>query len=409
MNLGHWPIASLAHRRSRAALTTAGAAALSVALSAQPQFRASVNVATIDVAVVDKNGSPVAGLTPEQFTVKLGGKVRKVALLDYRFVGELAAPGGIDLRPAQPGLPSPAAAFGPRVAWDGGRTMLLVLDDLSYLPKPAQQLGNGIERMLPSLATVDRLGFVSTSGRSPSIHPTADHAAVLTAVKRVSGQRADETAPFFIGVGEALAMQRGVRSVVKEVLDRECGTSGGEINCPERVARAARALADSTLRRTQQQVEALTTAITWMAAQPEPRVIVWISAGFAADPAFDLGAQLRGISAAAATAGVALYGMTGLVDDIDMRDMSYLRTRARRLEGTYLNHGLQTLVAAAGGESFLVAGQPDRFFNRILNETSAVYRLAVSLTGTETAKDLTEIRVTVDRRDVTMRVRPRSR
>lgn len=396
------------HWRSRAALTIAGAAALSTVLSAQPQFRASVNVATVDVAVVDKNGSPVAGLTPDHFTVKIGGKVRKVALLDYRFVGEPAASGGIDLRPAQPGVPVPAAVFGQRVAWDRGRTMLLVLDDLSYLPTPAQQLGNGIERMLPSLAAVDRLGFVTTSGRSPSINPSADHAAVLSAVKRVSGQRADETAPFFIGVGEALAMQRGVRSVVKEVRDRECGTGGGEIDCPERVARAARALADRTLRRTEHQVEALTTAITWMAAQPEPRVLVWISAGFAADPAFDLGEQLRGISAAAATAGVALYGMTGLVDEIDMRDMSYLRTRARRQEGTYLNHGLKTLVAAAGGESFLVVGQPDRFFSRILRETSAVYRLAVTLTGTETAKDLTEIRVTVNRGDVTVRVRPRS-
>lgn len=287
--------------------------------------------------------------------------------------------------------------------------MLLVLDDLSYLPAPAQQLGNGIERMLPSLAVVDRLGFVTTSGRSPSIHPSADHAAVLTAVKRVSGQRVDETAPFFIGVGEALAVQRGVRSVVKEVRDRECATGGNEIDCPERVARAARALADSTLRRTEQQVEALTTAISWMAAQPEPRVLVWISAGFAADPASDLGKQLRGVSAAATTAGVALYGMTGLVDDIDMRDMSYLRTRARRQEGTYLNHGLQTLVAAAGGQSFLVVGQPDQFFGRILRETSAVYRLAVSLTGVETPKDLTEIRVTVNRRGVDVRVRPRSR
>jgi hypothetical protein len=49
------------------------------ALRAQPAFPTGVERVAVDVAVVDREGRPVADLRAEDFVVKVGGRARKVA------------------------------------------------------------------------------------------------------------------------------------------------------------------------------------------------------------------------------------------------------------------------------------------------------------------------------------------
>src|SRR5215831_2386496 len=60
------------------------------ALSAQqpqaqqvPSFRSGVEVVTIDVTVVDKQGQPQRGLNPSDFIVSVAGQPRRVLTAEY--------------------------------------------------------------------------------------------------------------------------------------------------------------------------------------------------------------------------------------------------------------------------------------------------------------------------------------
>ena len=65
------------------------------------------------------------------------------------------------------------------------------------------------------------------------------------------------------------------------------------------------------------------------------------------------------------------------------------------------------MTTAAGGESFLVVGQSDRFMQRIVLETSAVYQLAVQIEPPSASESrFLDVRVKLKRPGVTVRVKP---
>ena len=86
--------------------------------------------------------------------------------------------------------------------------------------------------------------------------------------------------------------------------------------------------------------------------------------------------ELDPVARAAAKAGVQFYALTEMPDMVDVADIGPERAAARRVEGEYLTSGVQTVAEAAGGEAFRVVGQADRFFQRIVAETSACTSLA---------------------------------
>ena len=49
----------------------------------QPRFRASVEVTSVDVAVVDNQGKPLVDLQPADFTVRVDGKSRRVITAEW--------------------------------------------------------------------------------------------------------------------------------------------------------------------------------------------------------------------------------------------------------------------------------------------------------------------------------------
>jgi len=79
------------------------------------------------------------------------------------------------------------------------------------------------------------------------------------------------------------------------------------------------------------------------------------------------------------------------------------RSAARRRENEFLTSGVQVVATAAGGEAFRVIGQADRFFTRILAETSGVYRLGVEVASGVAASRYLDAKVSVRRSGVTVR------
>ena len=89
----------------------------------QPVFRGGVDLVTLDVRVIDKDGKPVRGLKPEDFVVTLEKQPRPVRALDFLEFGS-AAGSTAEARQTtnQAGQAQPARR--------GGRVVVLLFDDL---------------------------------------------------------------------------------------------------------------------------------------------------------------------------------------------------------------------------------------------------------------------------------------
>ena len=164
-------------RRLATALCSVGL--LGTALLAQqqrpPVFRGGVDLVTLDVTVVDRDGKPVKGLTPDDFVVSLNGEARSVRALDYLEFGALSEIAG-EASAQVSNQVTPASQR------RGGRVILLVVDDLSAKPGPQiTSLRTAAQRMLETLDLGDLVGLATTSGLGPAINPTRDRAAVKTA------------------------------------------------------------------------------------------------------------------------------------------------------------------------------------------------------------------------------------
>jgi VWFA-related protein len=376
----------------------------------QGTFRTGVDLVTIDVTVVDRSGIPVKGLGPGDFVVTLEGQRRPVEFLHFLEFGG----------PAIPAFPasqtSNQSATASRMS-QGGRIIVLLVDDLSMRPSEAKGLTAAVGRMLPLLDTGDLVGITTTSGLGPSVNPTRDRAVVIAALrsKDIAGRRENVTAPFFVTVPEALDILRGRRGT-GAVSSRECAIlfPGADEQCRQLVQSAARRLAFATMHQTAMQLASYTAAMEALRSAPTPRILIALSKGLATGEA--LGYEpLDVVSRVAAEAGVQFYALTEVADLTDVVDQTsgckppcVDRPAARRYEGDYLTAGIQTLAAAAGGEAFKVIGQADRFFGRILNETASLYRLGVNAPELAKPQRTLTVKVAVSRPGVTVRANKRT-
>ncbi len=393
----------------RAALVLAAIWSIAVALSAQqtPVFRGGVDLVRLDVTVVDKDGRPVKGLTAADFTVTLDGQVRPVRALDFL---EFGASSGVDAETARQATNQTPT----RGVSRGGRVFLLIFDDLSCKPTQAKGLTIAAERMVGTFDPDDLIGLITTSGLGPFIQPTRDRAAVLTALKskKLIGRYDDNPAPrFFIAEHEALDIFSGMPPrTLYDVISRECGMPNYDPQrptdsiCPNLVEADGRHLGELTVHRTAMQMAAYREAIEAMRVAPKPRVIVALTKGVATSPVFDLEEQVDGISRAAAEAGVQFYALVDAGAEVDFSEKGGILER--REEANYLNGGAETVATAAGGESFLVIGQADRFFTRIERETSGFYQLGVEAPISPDRKRLISAKVSVRMPGVTVRANP---
>ena len=362
-----------------------------------PVYKAGVDLVMLDVTVVDRDGTPVTGLTAADFDVRIDGQRRQVRALDYLQYG-VATPTVASARGAAPAPPS-----------RGGRVIVFLFDDLSIKPGEAEGLQIAAERTLASLDPDDLVGLTTASGLGPAVSPTRDRRAIVTELrnKRLVGRNDESTSPFVITVKEADDFMRFPRNF-GPVASRECGALGLGEPCRPMIEATARRLYSATVHRVAQQMAAYRATIDAMKTAPKPRVLVALTAGIAIGVGGDEQDLLEPLSRAAADAEVQFYAMSEVADAVDLREQSAGglpgddRPSARRNEHEFLTSGMKSVAIATGGEAFTVIGQGDRFFTRIYNETSGVYRLGVE-TPSRPDRRYLDIKVAVARPRVTVR------
>jgi VWFA-related protein len=355
--------------------------------TAPPVFRAGVELVTLPVIVVDRDGRPARGLSAEDFVVRLAGKprpVRTVAFVETSAPRVAAAPvGGRETTNTGPDRPTITSETRPRL-------LVLVFDDLSFRFTSGELLAlkGAVERVLAKTGVEDQIGLVTTTGRV-LVNPTKDRGAIASALRRVSGFYDDSQPDVFIAVEEAGAITReggeGQGLVTVAVEDRECSILAGGQDwrkdrasawCPPTIQSTARLVIGDAISRTASQLRVLLETVRVLGRAPGPKTLVVVSDGLATSETF-AASGLSAFAAAAAEGGIQVYAVTGMPDGTQIGEPHASRARARAKEHEWLQNGVDDLAGAAGAPRFRAVGRPEAVFDRILSETSGYYVLGV--------------------------------
>lgn len=366
---------------------------------------------------------------PKPVPSKFAEPVEIRRTIDNQDSPEPAAP-----KPAAPAAPAPAPKT-PTVPdvpahQTEPRVFVIVIDDLSFTAQGGKKLFAAAQKFVDTVPASDPVGFTTTSGTA-TVNPTLDRLAVKAGLAKVvgefmdprgmrksgalsTGQSAGPDQP--VGFDEAIDIDRGDDSLLMDVIIRECfmgnrqavagrsvqeliaGLGGGGDSCPVDVLNEAKRTA-ALLRQTKgRQMGALTGVLNAMKAATGIRHIVFVTDGMAVSrDVSDLDPLTRTAAAAGVQFSVIMEdpdginmnatGRAAMVDSTPQSDTG-LNSRMRQDNRLMLN-GAQTFTDMVGGIFYRVVGDAGPSFARVLDASSAVYRLGVELpAGTQPGKEL---------------------
>ena len=363
----------------------------------QPVFRGGVEVLEVDVTVVDGRGQPVTDLRSPEFTVTVDGRPRQVLSSEFVLLRSKEAVRAPRTDTADPTISSNANA--PR-----GRLIVIGVD------REGIQFGSGRLAMRSAMKFLDKLGprdkvaLVTVPPPGPSADFTTNHQAVRQQLERTAGEASRPKTSMEIGVYEAFAIDRHTDRVTEmAVMQRLCGQLQGMAaqQCQLQVRAQSGVIAQEVQRRVDNALRGLRDLLLALRDIEGPKSLVWISEGLAIENAgigelSDIGAM-----AAAARTTVSVVLLDAPETDVSERTPSPC---ARQDRDMAIN-GMEQLAALTGGAPLRVSSGADFVFDRLENETSGYYLLAVESAPVDKDGKRHPIKVNVGRRGLTVRAR----
>lgn len=376
----------------------AGAIALAshgpAARAQQPVFRAGIDLLTIDVTAIDGDEQPVRDLRPEEFTVMIGGKARKVVAA--RFYGASPAP------PAEPGAPAPIADV-LRPADAPGRTVVFVVDRDSLKPGNEQAMLRATSVVFDGLSPADAVGLIGVP--VGGIDLTREHARVRAALPMMTGTR-----PRPVAVGrersiswdEAVAFERLDRRIMAEVIERECYLlpAGQRNSCPDDLAIQAREFLSTGRAQARGTLSKLGMLADQLAAVRGPKHVILLSGGLGWDQ--DLLADFNQFARRATAAQIVIHAIHLDQPDADTTDRMRVTSA---FGGQTMTTGLGNLTSMTGGTMFMGVGRATGAFERIRDQISNFYQLAVESGPEDVPGANRDLKIAVARPNVSLRAR----
>ena len=355
-------------------------------------FRSAVDLVPVDVNVLDKNGRPVEDLKADDFTLTVDGKSRRIASAEF-----ISVTRAIEAEPPKPheySSNSGAAA---------GRLVMLVVDSGNITVGRGKPVIEAAQRFVASLNPADRVGLVVIPGAGPQMDFTSNHALVRTLLNSVVGQSTEYGGKQRVGLSEALAIKRGNKTTIDDVVDRECGAF------PETAARdvcfqVLNADSDSLItmyqERTRNSMLALRYIFERISTNETPKTIVYISEGLLVDREQS---DIAWVGPRAAAAHVTLYVMQ--LDAPEVEANTRNTSPSRGDDRNVLRDGLDRLAGLAKGDVFRIVANPDFAFQRLGLELSGYYLLSFEPDPGDRDGKPHKIRIDVRRKDLQLRAR----
>ena len=341
----------------------------------QPTFRSGVDLVTVDATVLRQDGAPIDSLGPDDFTLEVDGRRRRV--VSAQFVSQAAR----DSR----AIPPPAVHFSSNEADDPGRLVVVAVDEAHIRRLEGRPAFRAAERFLDALAPADRVG-VTGLARLGSIEFSRDRLAIRSKLSTLVGEADPVFMQFNLGLSEAVEIAEGSRTRLADAVLRECGRAlteyvnlaraaddagGARDACPEQVEQESRALAQQAHIQGRISLSALEALVASLKDIPGAKTIVLLSEGMIADPRrVDLGR----LAAEAQLARVTIYALHLEVPTFEAAQDRVSPTLARDLQ--VRGDGLARVTGAARGAVFRLVGDDPRPFARIARELSGYYLLA---------------------------------
>jgi VWFA-related protein len=336
-----------------ALLVSIASAGLIAQDAAQPRFRTGVELLTLQAAVVDSSGRPVADLDAADFTVTVDGRPRKVAFARfYRADAATAAAGPVR---------SVAAGSVANTTTAAGRVIVFVIDRDSIRSEADKAAFEAATSILDSLSPADAVGLLSLP--AGGVEVTREHAKVRAALLKMTGS-------------QTLAVPD-----------------------PD----------------TRQPLWALRNLARNLQGLRAPKHIILVSGGLPFS--MDLLADYQIVAQEAAAAGVVLHAIhldQGASGASDRLSPSLTPNNERRapgasprpeanLGGRELGSGLSTLAGMTGGTFFTAVARGTGVFERVNTVINNFYELAIEGEPADSDGKGRKVSVTVNRSGVTVR------
>lgn len=384
----------------------AAVVATGTVLAAQtPQFRATADLIVIDTTVVGRDGTPVADLRPEDFTVTIDGRRRPVMSAEFVRLSTADAPGIAAATPPAGGdAPIPAVPA-------AGRLIVIAVDEHSFPVAAQASAREAVTRIVDRAEPGDQLALVAMPGPL-TVGPTLDRAVIRNEIGSIGGRRVDAPRSRFNISGSEAAILKGRSSIdVSEIIGRECRMDALNPACRQEVLEAGAHIAHALEQQGVLTIDGLHGVLDTLEAAPGRKHLFVVSAGLpttnAAGGRPNLTSETQRVARRAAAANINLYVLY-----LNVHFMQHFsaatgwRSPSALYEDiTMFGNGLERFADSAGGAFFQVEVDSDPFVDRAFRETSAGYVLGVRPEPSEFDGKAHQIRVTVNRRGVTVRFR----
>ncbi len=378
-------------------------------LTAQQVFRSGVELVTVDVTVLDRNGEPIADLAADRFDVTVDGSPRRI--VSAHFVPHRTVPLA---SPAPDHWLTTTEHFTSNEGVDPGRLILMAVDQAHI------RRVEGLPALRAAASFVDALDRSDKVAAAPINHGgaiefTTEHAAVKRYLQRLTGEATFMPLHFTIGLSEALAIADGSRTRLDQVVVRECGQPLGRYEnparmadanalrdpCPVQVEQEGRAIAQQARTDARLTLDALGRLIARLGEIDGTKTLVLLSEGLVAEPQL---IDLTSLGVAAQAARVTVHVLQLEVPVLDASTDTVSPTLYADLQ--LKADGLARLAGSARGGLFRLVGDDPYPFRRILNEISGHYLIAFEAAAGDRDGRAHRIAVNVRGGAATVRARP---
>jgi VWFA-related protein len=408
----------------------------------QPTFRTSVEVVAIDVNIVDRQARPVEGLKPEDFTVTVDRKPRRIVSAQYinhgvRVVPAAARKGGA--RPATDASVLEALSAAPPAR--AARNVMVVVDTDSLEVGSGQNAVRAARQFLDELPATDRVG-VATIPRLPStLVFTADRAAARKALDGLVTAPAElPTGEQTVGLQEAYDIEKKDETAIAGAVARECkcaytpqtvggatasadatasttttaaapDPSGGQLAacsgtqmevCVTPLLMLAHQVALAGHMQAQRSLDALSDLGQGLAQIEGPKTVVLVTGGLGIP---ETSTSFDPLEPAMATGQVTLY--TLYIEQMSLGQVRRPLSPTFAFDDRIPMWGIENVTAAANGTLIHVVGKVESAFERVATEMSGSYLLAIEVEPGDRDGRPHEVNVKVNRSNVEVRARKR--
>lgn len=385
--------------RLAALMVLLGSSVASAQSPQQPIFRGGVEVIEVDVSVVNDNGRPITDLLGPDFAVTVDRQVRRVISAQF-----------VSMRPTEPqsrikAVDKAAVFFSSNAAAERGRLIVLVVDRENISFGGGRPVLNAASKFLDTLGSGDKVAFVTVPQPGPVVDFTSNHALVKKELDRTVGLGHQSPQRFNIGVYEAFAISTGSDGVIAlDAVVRLCGRFALEsvefLECQLDVSQEASIIVADTRHRVDNSVRGLEGIIEGLREIDGPKSLVWVAEGLFIDGP---GVELAGLERLAAAAGVTVSVIMIERSFADASEISPSPTRRQDRDGEM--RGLEMVAGMTRGTFYRVAANAEAAFQRLEEELSGYYLLAIETAPVDKDGKRHPVSVSVRRRGANVRAR----